>query len=109
MGRLYVGVARAWAYAINPWRRRLSEERFLSARPGAQETCAGKSRVAAFGMTGGWSGFMSEPFEAQGKLKLRPPEKRAASPPPLQSRGHQTRENSTVCLKETNTSSQAFP
>jgi hypothetical protein len=71
MGRLYVGVARAWAYAINPWRRRLSEERFLSARPGAQETCAGKSRVAAFGMTGGWAGFMSE-------LKLRPPKETGA-------------------------------
>src|SRR5713101_8831120 len=31
--------------------RRKGEERFLSPRPGAQKPCAGKSRVAPFGMT----------------------------------------------------------
>src|SRR4029077_14368688 len=43
--------------------------------PAHKKTCAGKNRVAAFGMTG-WGGLMSEPFEAQGKLKVRPPKER---------------------------------
>ena len=34
-----------------------SEERFLSSRPGARKPCAGKSRVAVFGMT--WVFFRS--------------------------------------------------
>jgi hypothetical protein len=48
--------------------------------PAHKKTCAGKNRVALLRQAGcvrnddlGWGGFMSDPFEAQGKLKVRPP------------------------------------
>ena len=49
-----------------------NQSRFITPRPGAHRTGAGKSRVAAFGMTVVRGGFMSEPFEAQDELKVRP-------------------------------------